>query len=421
MIRNDELLLTYKTPSLQEINLEIPPSKSVALRAIILANIFQGSVYLYDTPDCDDYEDLASALFQFQERGKDSLIEYKFRDGAAPFRFFLAYVASQPGSQCLITCSDRLKQRPLSPLINVLRKAGARIECLEKEGFPPLKVFGNDLSWQGGDVGTNISSQFVSALMMASLVWNKPFELASHENVVSAPYVEMTRKMIEVFRQGAEFYRELGPYEYNIEGDWSAASYFYEYALAEPSRLLILHNLVPPADSVQGDSVCPSIFGMLGVDTFFCEDGTVRIKADERRLAQLRASDSPVVLDMNDVPDLVPAVVAGLCMAGIKFVITGIEHLKYKESNRLDSLASELAKTGFDIVKKSGSLAWEGKRLDVNVPVCFDSHGDHRIAMAMAVMAVTFGEVSISGASCVNKSFPGFFDKLNCLGFVGKP
>lgn len=415
------LFLEYKDSAVKHVIIEMPPSKSVAARAAILSRIFDGAVILTHTPDCDDYRNLSAALDKFSKNGFDSCAEYDLGDGAAPLRFFLAYVASQPDSCCIVTCSPQLRKRPLAPLIEVLRKAGAEIVCTEKEGFPALKVKGANLSWAGGDIGGELSSQFASALLMASLIWERPFELPQHPEIVSRPYLEMTRKMIGDFEDITEFDHELYPVLYSIEGDWSAAGFFYEFVLLNPDYTLTLENLLPTGRSVQGDVKCVEIFSRIGVYTEFIDNSSVRIKADKELIESLAETGKSVNLDMGDTPDLVPAFVAGLCMAGINFKITGIGHLKYKESDRLTALAEELAKAGFELTVDDESLAWNGKRLDIKIPVCFDSHDDHRIAMAISVLASRIGPVFMRNAACVSKSYPDFFDVISCLGFAYRP
>lgn len=394
----------------------LPASKSVALRAEILSEIFGRCIFLENKPVCDDFIDLQSALEKCRKAIKDAeFAEYVFRDGAAPLRFFLAYAASLEGFRGVIRCSDRLKKRPLAPLIDVLRRAGAVVECIEREGFPPLKVCGSRLSWNGGDPGYSISSQFASALTMASLLWEKPYELPEDLRIVSAPYVEMTIKLIDRFLSVSAREEECGKEIYSVENDWSAASYFYELLLSDPKREIVIENLTRPGLSVQGDAACAEIFGRFGVRSEFKANGSIKLTADHTLINRLAQSEVPVELNLCDTPDLVPAVTVGLCLAGIKFIIEGVGHLRHKESDRLSALTAELAKAGFLLQNNGKALAWKGQRRKVNSPYVFDSHGDHRIAMALAVMACKLEEIEIINAECVSKSFPDFFDELKKL------
>lgn len=397
----------------------LPPSKSVALRAEVLSMIFQGSVLIENAPVCDDYIDLKCALDLFYNSlEKNQEIYYKFKDGAAPMRFFVAYVASCPGCSVIIDCSDQLRRRPLAPLVDALLSAGACIEYIEEVGRAPVRVEGKVLNGINDPVGCDISSQFSSALMMASLIWDKPYNLPCNVGIVSAPYVEMTRKMIGQFQDFFCHYEKTDErVVYNIENDWSSASYFYELVLADPSRSIIIRNLPRPSESVQGDSACVEIFKSFGVLTQFFDDGSLRIYAEPDIIAR-RAAGSPLDLDMGRTPDLVPAVTVGLCLANIPFVVTGVAHLRNKESDRLEALCTELAKAGYPLCNNGESLAFHGKRLArSSSPVCFDSYSDHRMAMALSVAASRLGMVIILNAQCVSKSFPDFFDQLSRVGF----
>lgn len=399
----------------------LPSSKSVALRAEVLSMIYSNAVIINDCSPCDDYLCLKQNLDLFREN-QDSLTErkYCFGDGAAPLRFFLAYAAAQPNFYGKIDGSDQLRNRPLAPLVDALRKAGAKIEYLKEDGRLPVRVKGNVLAWPENtpvEIGTEISSQFLSALMMSSLIWEKPFVLPDNLTVVSAPYIEMTRRMIEQFIGFSDKYDETGePTIYYIEEDWSAASYFYELVLGDPHKTVLFKSLISPEHSVQGDSACAEIFDKIGVKTEFTPYGGVKIFADKKHVKEHGRKGETLELNLRDTPDLVPAVVAGLCMAGIPFYIDGIGHLRHKESDRLAALATELAKAGYALDNKGESLAWDGKRLAVEGPVCFDSHGDHRMAMSLAVMAVKLGEVTIKDARCVSKSFPDFFNEIEKTG-----
>lgn len=385
---------------------------------MVLSAVFCDSVMLGSSSDCEDCVDLRVALdmlFDLYDAPDD--FEYHFKAGAAPLRFFLAYAASQKAFHGIINCDAHLKTRPLQPLIEALRKAGARIECLEREGFPPLKVKGSDIEGLDGSFGIEQSSQFTSALMMASLIWDKEYLPPKGASIVSGPYVEMTRKMIAQFKKIDDEAEAKGyPIIYNVEKDWSAASYFYELILADPSKKITFDSLVAPAESLQGDSRCAEIFARAGVRTIYKEDGRVEISADEEKIKSLAEADDLLSFDLCDTPDLVPALAVGLCLAGIRFTISGIGHLKFKESDRLSVLSKEMARAGYLLRVDESSLSWEGKRVDPDPSRRFDSHDDHRIAMALSILTVRLGKIRISKSNCVAKSFPRFFEELEKTG-----
>ena len=267
--------ITYD-PSAPVTAVNLPGSKSVAARAYVLNAIFNGWFMLTNIPDCDDTSDLGFALFKGEEEYDNPDAVYNLGSGATSLRFFLAYMASQPLFNGIIDCSPSLRRRPLAPLVDALRQAGADIEYLEEEGRPPLRVRGRALNGDGVKLAPGVSSQFESAMMMASLIWDSPYVPQSAPGV-SRPYVEMTARMIEEMRRMVDENDNGFTMLYKIETDWSAASYFYELALIRPGRRFTLPGLRPPGESLQGDSACVDIFGRLGVDSEFDGEGNLVI------------------------------------------------------------------------------------------------------------------------------------------------
>ena len=222
----------------------LPGSKSIAARAMVLSYVFGNRTRLTGLPDCDDTRELSAAMALLSQSG-DGLTRYDLGTGGTSLRFFLALAASLPGKDMIIDCSDALRRRPLRPLIDALRQAGADIECLETEGCAPLRVRGGNLCGDGVAVNTEMSSQFASALLMVSPLWTSPFILPRTVNAVSRPYIDMTDRMVRAF--------SMLPQQYHVEADWSAASYFYEYALLNPGCEVVIKNMPPLTGSLQGD------------------------------------------------------------------------------------------------------------------------------------------------------------------------
>ena len=347
--------------------------------------------------DCADSRHYLDALRLLL--ASDGELRVNLGDGAAPLRFFVALAASLPGKRVEADGSDQLRRRPISPLVETLRKAGAQIKYLEKEGEIPLRICGRKLTGRGIDVDTSHTSQYLSALMLSAPLWEERPDFGSVSSAVSSSYVAMTRRMLE----------EKTP---EIERDWSAASFFYEIiALARVAgcnlpRKLSLVPLIPPGRSLQGDSACCEIFGELGVKTVFKDDAT-EISYEEgepgRRIVEL---------DLASTPDLIPPVVVAMVMRGIPFRITGSSHLRYKESDRGEVLKRELRKLGYELTVREDSLAYAGD-LPANCErdIRIDPHGDHRIAMAFAPVEL-LGLGEIMDKEVVSKSFPGFWKEL---------
>lgn len=383
------------------VKVKVPGSKSIAARALIANEVFGTNARFVGMPDCDDTLELRAALDQLhlnlqrgvKEREREDADCYNLGAGGTSLRFFLAYVASTPGFCGKIDCSDALRRRPLSPLIDALRSAGAKIDCLNKEGECPLYVEGKSLDGRGVKVRSGISSQFTSALLLVSPLWKYPF-VQNEGGGVSRPYIEMTKGVIADFRKLAA---ESCPI-YIIEGDWSAASYFYEYMLLHPEVKIEIDGLLPAQKSLQGDSVVDAVF---------------------RNILDHDESCGELKINACDFPDLVPALVVGMSVADISFCIEGIRHLRFKESNRISVLVEELAKCGIELYAGDDFIRYKKCGIsshDDSAPkIVVNSHGDHRIAMAFGAAASKIGNIYIVGAECVSKSFPDFFDYIRKL------
>ncbi len=387
----------------------LPGSKSIAARALVLSYVFGSHTRLTGLPDCDDTRELAAAMELVAASG-GSQVEYNLGTGGTSLRFFLALAASLPGKDSVLDCSDALRRRPLNPLISSLRQAGADIECLGAEGCAPMRVRGKRLSGHGVTVDSGISSQFASALLMVSPLWSSPFLLPDVRGAVSRPYIDMTLRMARAFGRKPE--------GYCIEADWSAASYFYEYALLNPGREVIIDNMPPLKDSLQGDSVCADIFGRAGVRTEIDGQGRGHICGDREIISRLRQTGDLLRFGLADSPDLVPALAVGLCCAGIRFSITDVAHLRHKESDRLSVLAEELGKAGYEIECGQDRMSWNGIKKEVMSDAEFDSHGDHRMAMSFVTAAPALGEIRMRDADVVTKSFPDFYSQVGRVGVI---
>lgn len=389
----------------------LPGSKSEAARALILQYIYGAQrgrhVGLRGLPDCDDTRELAAALTRLRNgAGFNGEAMFDLGSGGTSLRFFVALVASLPGFRGVVDCAARLKQRPLTPLIAALRQAGAEIVG---DGAP-LRIVGRRLDGRGVTCGASVSSQFVSALMMASLLWERPF-VPPVAPAVSGSYIDMTRKVTADFRLADE---------YRIEPDWSAASFFYQLAYLSPGREIKIERLVEPGRSLQGDSRSAALFASLGVDSDFKPDGSVAVKGNEEKILAVSSGAGAVRIDMGSTPDLVPPLAVALALRGVDFELRGVSHLRYKESDRLTALAVELAKVGIKLRVAPDSLRFDGAGSVSPCGPVFDSHGDHRIGMAMAVAAAALGEVRLAGESAISKSFPEFFGQMSKVGLMSR-
>ena len=412
---------------------KLPLSKSIALRALILNEVSRllgnGCACIPELPDAEDIEGLQRGLEAFRRmtEGASGSHCVHIGEGGAPLRFFTALAASTPGVDITVSAGKSLRRRPLALLLDALRGAGADIRCLRREGYPPLHIIGTTPDPGPISINPGVSSQFVSALMMVAPLWADGLRLGFEGSpAVSAPYLHMTGEVMRAFggtmRMANDGITVEGgkchaPARFEIESDWSAASYLYEIALLLPGRAIYIDRLTPPQDSLQGDARCAGIFHIAGVDTEWHPDGSATLRCDASVRDRAASSQAPLELDMGGTPDLVPALAVGFCLAGIRFRLTGVSHLRYKESDRLQSLACELEKIGFMADAGTDTLSWTGRRCPTGENETIDTWRDHRIAMAFAPAAIRLPYVAVDDTRVTAKSWPAYWETLEGLGF----
>lgn len=400
-------------PQLSPVSL--PGSKSMAARALILNALSDEPGSLSGLPQCEDTSSLRRAIDLLAEK-EPATIDV----GAAgtAMRFMTALCASTPGAHVMLTGTERMRRRPIAPVVDALRQIGADIEYQRHDGFPPLLIKGMPLRGPEVDIRADISSQFISALMMIAPGCPGGLDInRKGAKTVSRPYIRMTAKMMEDFgvklsevdsRIVIEEGKYSAPAHYEIEPDWSAASYFYEFAALLKGEPVHLSRLLPAEKSVQGDSRCAALFSNLGVSTEYLPDGG----------AVLRGG-GPVVKadeDLSETPDLVPALAVAHCLCGVPFRFKGINHLRLKECDRLAVIVAELRKLGFVAQTQEDVLYWDGETCDAAPHEPIRTHDDHRIAMAFAPAVLRFGEIVILHEGVVDKSYPDFWNNLERLG-----
>lgn len=389
----------------------VPLSKSMSNRALIINALTAGSTPLTAVAECDDTRAITDAL----AAGNGTV-----NIGAAgtAMRFLTAYYAATEGSDVVLDGSERMRRRPVGPLVDALKALGADIEYTADEGFPPLKIKGRKL--QGGEieVDASVSSQFLSALLMIAPVMEQGLKIKLKGEPVSRPYIVMTLRMMEAAGVTTDFCGDeiaVGPQHYrplsiSIEGDWSAAAPWYQIE-AMSSGAVSIANLAK--ESCQGDRVLADIYSRLGVDTDWeGEEGRTDLLANPDQ-------DARLTLDFTPMPDLVPSVTVTCAMLGIPFRFTGLSTLRVKECDRVQALVDELAKTGTVIdIEATDVMVWEGRRVPITEMPRFATHDDHRMAMALAPVALYIPGIVIEDAEVVTKSYPGFWDDLRAAGFT---
>ena len=388
----------------------LPASKSESARALMIAAYGGFAPDFQNLSDSNDTLVLADALnslpfMSFQRgivrqresiKGKRSIID--IADCGTAARFLTTYLACHEGDW-LLTGTDRMRQRPMAPLVDALRVLGADIQYVEKEGFLPLRIKGQPL--QGGKVSVDMtqSSQFASSLLLAAPMLPQGLELELQGCANSLPYLDMTLGMMCHFsaqaqRQGGKVVVKPKPYEkqpFTIEPDWTAASYWYEMAAFSEECEIRLRSLKVPEpvegpkgrSSLQGDAVIAEWMQQLGVGTFVENDSVV--------LRKIPFEKRPLTFDFSQHPDLYPTMVA--TCAGLNFdaTFTGLDNLAIKESDRVEAMQMELSKLG-------------------EAPIRFSAHNDHRVVMALAPLSMLVGPVSFDHPEVVKKSYPSFWN-----------
>ena len=409
---------------LSHCGVELPSSKSMALRQLVLDHICGLPPRVAD--DCDDVYNMSRAIEALQTVREGEKAEVYIGDGAAPLRFFTALAASSPGKTVEIVASENLSRRPVDMLVDTLVDAGGRIrKTFDSQNRMHLQIEGCEL--EGGDLAIDpgVSSQFVSALLMSSLLWKKGMRLSLVRNQpVSAAYIDMTINMIRRYGGVPELTDDvlavsneplLPPSGVIVEPDWSAAAFFYELALLTPGREIKIHRLSPPRISMQGDAFCSGVYDALGVGTRFRPDGSAVLKADAETSRRIAESGSILNLDLGSTPDLVPSLAVALTQRGIRFSFRNVAHLRHKESNRIEALMAEFRKLGVVLSWSDDALCWHGERCEEEMNPVIDSHSDHRIAMAFGILSAAGRPLSVKNPEVVGKSYPDFWTQLiNC-------
>lgn len=350
-------------------------------------------------------------------------------DGGTTFRFMAAYLALTP-EETILTGSPGLRRRPVGPLVKALRELGVYVEYLEKEGYPPLGINATDNLGRGSRtvrIAADVSSQFLSALLMIGPLLPEGLELIPEGTLVSRPYLDMTLRMMRYFGARADWQGETivvapGAYEprpLRIEADWSAASYWYAMAALSGDADLRLRGL--HRDSWQGDAVLAGMMQTFGVQTFFDDDGA--------RLLKSRRPDALAVptfeWDFADCPDLAQTLAVLCAGLGVRGIFSGLETLVIKETDRIRALHNELGKAGvrFDQLPARFSDQYPDKTFYLldgqaqwSQPPRFATYGDHRMAMSLALLALR-GTVQIEHPEVVAKSYPAFWEHLASAGF----
>ena len=369
--------------------------------------------------DCDDTNVIIKALKEMPE-------EIDIMAAGTAMRFMTAYLSVVPNGTHVLTGTERMKHRPIGILVDALRLLGADISYVGEEGYPPLRISGKQL--EGGllEIPGNVSSQYISALLMIGPSLKKGLTLRLTGHIISRPYIDLTLWTMREFGAEVDWTApdtisvNPKPYQgrpYFIENDWSGASYWYEImALTQDKEAKIrLSGLMD--GSKQGDSVTRYIFSLLGVKNKFETKKvgipqTVTVAKNGRCVSKLE-------YDFVNSPDLAQTFVVTCAAKGIPFHFTGLSTLKIKETDRIKALKKEMRKLGFVLKDVNDSeLIWDGERCEPDFEQGIDTYEDHRMALSIAPFACIHPELIINNPQVVTKSYPHFWDDLKKAGFT---
>ena len=395
----------------------LPASKSISNRALIIHALSGGKNLPENLSDCDDTEVIIEALRSMPE-------EINIKAAGTAMRFMTAYLSVTPGTHVL-TGTDRMKHRPIKILVDALRTLGAQIEYVGEEGYPPLRITGSTL--EGGllEIPGNVSSQYISALLMIGPMLKEGLTLRLLDDIISRPYIDLTLWMMGEFGAEAEWTSadtitvSPKPYKdrrYFIENDWSGASYWYEILALndDPESEVRLTGLMD--GSKQGDSITRYIFSLLGVKTKFESKKagipqTVTLQKNGRCVPKLE-------YDFSGCPDLAQTFVVVCAAKDIPFHFKGLSTLKIKETDRIEALKREMRKLGYVVNDVDGcELIWDGERCEPVEAVSIDTYEDHRMALAFAPYVMKKEGLVINNPQVVSKSYPKFWSDLKEAGF----
>ena len=386
-------------------SIDLESSKSISNRLLIIKELCKTKFEIQNLSNATDTKILNETL-EVYETKKDINCE----DAGTALRFLIAFLATNEGDW-VVSGSKRMQKRPIKPLIDCLIKLGASINYLEKEGFLPIEIKNKKLSSGKIRLPGNVSSQFISALLMVAPTIENGLTLEINSKVLSKPHINMTLDLMKEF--GIEYSWEnnlikveqqnYSAKNIEVENDWSSASFWYSFLALSKSGEVKIPNLY--AVSLQGDSVLSSIYLKLGIKTEFNEDSIVLYKT--KNIAK------EIELDLSNHPDLALPIIVTCCGLGIKAFLMGLESLKIKESNRLECIKKELEKFNLISSISDSSIKIKENQKIVQPTSIIETYNDHRIAMSIAPLCMKVDSIKFDNKEVVNKSYPKFWEDFD--------
>lgn len=389
--------------------IKVSGSKSETNRLLLLQALYP-NLALENISNSDDSEVMVKAL-----ESQSEIID--IHHAGTAMRFLTAYFSIQEGKEIVLTGSSRMQERPIKILVDALRQLGAEISYGENDGFPPIKIKGRKLFQSKVSLSANVSSQYISALLLIAPKLENGLELTLEGETTSVPYIKMTLGLLNETGIETSFIGNVisvkpkltvnDPQSITVESDWSSASYFYSIiALSGIGTEIILSSY--KKDSFQGDAVLAEIYKQFGVETSFQDNFIVLKKISKPKPETFNSQ-------LNNSPDIAQTIAVSCFGLGFGCHLTGLHTLKIKETDRLQALKNELEKLGGKVTITDDSLTLEPSA-SINPNIKIKTYQDHRMAMAFAPLALKT-DIVIEDAEVVSKSYPAFWKDLKSIGF----
>lgn len=400
------LLLQTPHSNLQA-DIAVTGSKSETNRLLLLQALFP-NITLANTSNSDDSEVMQKAL-----KGNEDIVD--IHHAGTAMRFLTAYFAGQEGRDVVLTGSARMQERPIKVLVETLEQLGAIISYEKEAGYPPIRIKGQKITASKVNIPANVSSQYISALLLVASKLENGLELTLVGEITSVPYIKMTLALLNDLDIKTSFEgnvinvfpkQEVAAKEMVVESDWSSASYFFSLVALADSASITLSSY--KENSLQGDSALVEIYKQMGVDSQFENNSLTLTKNTNFKPATLN-------LELNNTPDIAQTIVVTCLGLGIGCHLTGLHTLKIKETDRLEALRIELTKLGANISVTNDSLTLVASN-SINPNIKIATYNDHRMAMAFAPLALKV-PIIIENAEVVSKSYPDFWEDLKSLDF----
>ncbi|KAF2519906.1 3-phosphoshikimate 1-carboxyvinyltransferase [Flavobacterium salilacus subsp. salilacus] len=397
--------------TIQSAELVLSGSKSETNRLLLLQALFP-QINIQNISDSDD-----STVMQEALNSTADIINVHHAGTA--MRFLTAYFAMQEGREIVLTGSERMKQRPIGIVVKALNNLGAQITYTDKEGYPPLKIVGKKLTKSKVSINANVSSQYITALLLIGSKLENGLEITLEGEITSLPYINMTLALLKeagIVASMNDNRIEVKPKTESqisvnlvVESDWSSASYFYAILALSPLGSTITLSSFKQ-NSFQGDAALAEIYTRFGVTTIFNNNAITLSKTKPHQ-------PSIINLSLNNTPDIAQTIAVTCLGLGMACHLTGLHTLKIKEADRLEALKTELEKFGATVTVTQDSLTLQQHNLPLNEGVSVATYNDHRMAMAFAPLALKTA-ITINNAEVVSKSYPAFWDDIEKLGFT---